>query len=68
MAFVINAMQQQFERLNMVLGEFKDRLDKRDIVIANLQMGQHQRVLTRRPERRAPITDFLGDYLKMKRK
>ena len=61
-------MQQQFEHLNVVLGEFRDCLDRRDIVIANLQRGQQQRVLNvRRKERHSPITDFVRDYLKMKR-
>ena len=36
MAFVINAMQQQFERLNVVLGEFRERIDRYDTVITNL--------------------------------
>ena len=41
-----------------------ERIDK---VEANLQRGQQHRVFnTGRQDRRAPITDFLGDYLKMK--
>ena len=42
-----------------------ERIDR---IEANLQRGWQQRVFnTRRKDRRAPITDFLGDYLKMKR-
>ena len=33
MAFVINVMQQQFERLNMVFREFRERMDRQDAVI-----------------------------------
>ena len=40
MALVINVMQQQFEQLNMVLGEFRERMDKHDTVISNLPGGQ----------------------------
>ena len=39
MAFVINAMQQQFECLNVVLTEFRERMDRHDTVITNLQGG-----------------------------
>ena len=38
MAFSVNAMRQQFERLNMVLERFGERMDR---VEANLQGGQH---------------------------
>ena len=43
MAFLINAMQ--FECLNVVLGEFRNWLDRRDTVITNLQKGWHQKSL-----------------------
>jgi len=33
------AMQQQFERLNLVLEEVKDRMDQQEVVIRNLQGG-----------------------------
>jgi hypothetical protein len=35
--FVLRAMQQQFERLNLVLEEVKDRMDQQEVVIRNLQ-------------------------------
>jgi hypothetical protein len=34
--FVLRAMQQQFERLNLVLEEVKDRMDQQKVVIRNL--------------------------------
>ena len=43
-SFVLEAMQQQFEHLNMVFGEIRDRMDRQDEAIANMQMGQPQRV------------------------
>jgi hypothetical protein len=38
--FVLRAMQQQFERLNLVLEEVKDRMDQQEVVIRNLQGGR----------------------------
>jgi hypothetical protein len=48
--FVLWAMQQQFERLNLVLEEVKDRMDQQEVVIRNLQGGRDRR-------RRAPIVE-----------
>ena len=36
-SFVLQAMQQQFERLNLVLGEVRDRMDHQEAAIRNLQ-------------------------------
>uniref|UniRef100_A0A2N9J4Z6 CCHC-type domain-containing protein n=1 Tax=Fagus sylvatica TaxID=28930 RepID=A0A2N9J4Z6_FAGSY len=36
-SFVLQAMQQQFERLNFVLGEVRDRMDHQEATIRNLQ-------------------------------
>jgi hypothetical protein len=36
-------MQQQFERFNLVLGEAKDRMEQREVVIRNLQGGRNRR-------------------------
>jgi hypothetical protein len=41
--FVLRAMQQQFEQLNLVLGEVKDRMDQQEVVIRNLQGGRDRR-------------------------
>jgi len=35
--FTLKAMQQQFERLNMVLGDMRDRMDRQDEKLANLR-------------------------------
>jgi hypothetical protein len=40
---VLQAMQQQFERFNLVLGEVKDRMEQREVVIRNLQGGCDRR-------------------------
>jgi hypothetical protein len=39
-SFVLQAMQQQFERLNVVLGKVRDRRDQQEVVIRNLQGGE----------------------------
>uniref|UniRef100_A0A2N9I319 Reverse transcriptase domain-containing protein n=1 Tax=Fagus sylvatica TaxID=28930 RepID=A0A2N9I319_FAGSY len=39
-SFVLQAMQQQFERLNFVLGEVRDRMDHQEAAIRNLQGGR----------------------------
>jgi hypothetical protein len=41
--FVLQAMQQQFERLNFVLGEVRDRMDLQDAAIRNLQSERDRR-------------------------
>uniref|UniRef100_A0A2N9HVG4 Retrotransposon gag domain-containing protein n=1 Tax=Fagus sylvatica TaxID=28930 RepID=A0A2N9HVG4_FAGSY len=41
-SFVLQAMQQQFERLSFVLGEVRDRMDHQEAAIRNLQ--EHRRV------------------------
>jgi len=41
--FVLRAMQQQFEQLNLVMEEVKDRMDQQEVVIRNLQSGRDRR-------------------------
>ena len=48
MDFMLKAMQQQFERLNVIFGEFRDRMDRQDILVANLQRNQAGRNADRR--------------------
>ena len=42
-SFVLQAMQQQFERLNFVLGEVRYRMDHQEVAIRNLQGGRDRR-------------------------
>ena len=42
-SFVLQAMQQQFEPLNFVLGEVRDRMDHQEVAIRNLQGGRDRR-------------------------
>uniref|UniRef100_A0A2N9F371 Uncharacterized protein n=1 Tax=Fagus sylvatica TaxID=28930 RepID=A0A2N9F371_FAGSY len=49
-SFVLQAMQQQFERLNFVLGEVRDRMDNQEATIRNLQGGRDRRRRERRVE------------------
>jgi hypothetical protein len=49
-SIVLQAMQQQFERLNFVLGEVRDRMDNQETAIRNLQGGRDRRRRERRVE------------------
>ena len=42
-SFMLQAMQQQFERLNFVLGEVRDGMDHQEAAIRNLQGGRDRR-------------------------
>ena len=42
-SFMLQAMQQQFERLNFVLGEVSDRMDHQEAAIRNLQDRKDRR-------------------------
>ncbi|KAG2712430.1 hypothetical protein I3760_04G125400 [Carya illinoinensis] len=57
-SFMLQAMQQQFERLNMMLGEVRDRMDQQDEVIKNLHGGRDRR---RREPRREHDYEDEGD-------
>ena len=55
-AFTMQAMNQQFEWLNFLFDEIKDKMDGQDAAIATLQRGQPQREPNdRRHGRRNPI-------------
>ena len=52
-SFMLQAMQQQFERMNEVFNEIQDQIDRQDFVIATLREERPQRVPNaRRQERR----------------
>jgi hypothetical protein len=61
--FMLQAIQQQFERMDVVFNEIQDRMDRQDVVIATWHEGHPQRVPNaRRQERRALVDDFDDDH------
>jgi hypothetical protein len=61
--FMLQAIQQQFERMNVVFNEIRDRIDKQDAVIATWREGYPQRAPNaRRQERCAHVDDFDDDH------
>uniref|UniRef100_A0A2N9GY58 Retrotransposon gag domain-containing protein n=1 Tax=Fagus sylvatica TaxID=28930 RepID=A0A2N9GY58_FAGSY len=60
---VLRAMQQQFERMDVMFNEIRDRMDRQDAVIDTWREGHRQGVPNgRRQERRAPVDDSDGDH------
>jgi hypothetical protein len=60
---VLRAMQQQFERMNVLFNEIRDQMDRQDAVIATWREGRRQGVHNgRRQVRRAPVDDSNGDH------
>ena len=61
---MLQAMQQQFERMNVVFNDIRDQMDRQDAVIASLREERPQRAPnSRRQGRRAPVDDS-DDYHK----
>ena len=61
-SLILQAMQQQFECMNMVFNDIRDQMDRQDAVIASLREERTQRVPNaRRQGRRARIDDS-DDY------
>jgi hypothetical protein len=61
--FALQAMQQQFECMNVLFNEIRDRMDRQDAVIATWREGRPQGVLNdRRQERPVPVDDSDGDH------
>ena len=55
---MLQAMQQQFERMNMVFNDIQDRMDRQDAIIAFLREKRIQRAPNaRRQGRRARVDD-----------
>ena len=55
---MLQAMQQQFERMNVVFNDIWDRMDRQDAVIASLREEHTQRApYARRQERHARVDD-----------
>ena len=60
---VLRAMQQQFECMDVLFNEVRDRMDRQDAVIATWRKRRPQGVPNvRRQARRAPVDDFDGDH------
>ena len=67
---MLQAMQQQFEHMNVVFNDIRDRMDRQDTVIASLHEEHPQRAPNaRRQERRAwmILMPTMRMSLKMKR-
>ena len=61
-SLMLQAMQQQFERMNVVFNDIRGRMDRQDVVIASLRDERTQRAPNaRRQGRRAHIDDS-DDY------
>uniref|UniRef100_A0A2N9FUR3 Retrotransposon gag domain-containing protein n=1 Tax=Fagus sylvatica TaxID=28930 RepID=A0A2N9FUR3_FAGSY len=62
-SLMLRAMQQQFERMDMMFNEIRDRMDRQDAVIATWREGRPQGgPYVRRQARRAPVDDSDGDH------
>ena len=60
---MLRAMQQQFERMDVLFNEIRDRMDRRDAVITSWHKGCPQGgPYVRRQARRALVDDFDGDH------
>ena len=55
---MLQAMQQQFERMNVVFNDIRDRMDRQDAVIASLREEHPQRAPNaRRQDKHAHVDD-----------
>ena len=59
---MLQAMQQQFERMNVVFNDIWDRMDRQDAVIASLHEEQNQRAPNARREGKRACFDYFDDY------
>lgn len=61
--FMLQAMQQQFERMDVMFNEIRDRMDRQDATIAAWCNEGHQRNLNgRRQEMQGHVDDFGDGY------
>ena len=61
-SLMLQAMQQQFERMNVVFNDIQDRMDRQDAVITSLREEHPRRAPNaRRQGRRSRVDDF-NDY------
>jgi len=57
----LQAMQHQFERMNVVFNEIRDQIDRQDVVIATLHKERPQRVPNARRQERCARVDNSDD-------
>jgi hypothetical protein len=60
--FMLQAIQQQFERMNVVFNEIRDWMDKQDAVIATWREGHPQRAPNARTQESTHVDDFDDDH------
>ncbi|KAK4567280.1 hypothetical protein RGQ29_003193 [Quercus rubra] len=61
-SLMLQAMQQQFERMNVVFNDIRDRMDRQDTVIASLREERPRRALNARRQGRRALLDDSDDY------
>ena len=59
---MLQAMQQQFERMNVVFIDIRDRMDRQDVVIASLREERTQRAPNARRQGKHVHVDDSDDY------
>ena len=59
---MLQAMQQQFERMNVVFNDIRDWMDRHDAVIASLREERPRRALNARRQGRRACLDDSDDY------
>ena len=59
---MLQAMQQQFERMNVVFNDIRDRMDRQDTVIAPLREEHPRRAPNARRQGRCARVDDSDDY------
>ena len=61
-SIMLQAMQQQFECMNVVFNDIQDRMDRQDAVIASLHEERHQKAPNARRQGRHAHVDDSDDY------
>ena len=61
-SFMLQAMQQQFEHMNVVFNDIQDWMDRQDAVIASLREERPRRALNARRQGRRARLDDSDDY------
>ena len=59
---MLQAMQQQFERMNVVFNDIRDRMDRQDVVIASLHENRTRKAHNARRQGRSARVDDSDDY------